>query len=33
VGPLDAAIPDLILPDGNGVDVCRAIRVGYRFAD
>jgi two-component system KDP operon response regulator KdpE len=24
--PLDAAILDLILPDGNGVDVCRSIR-------
>ncbi|HEY7455304.1 MAG TPA: response regulator transcription factor [Thermoleophilaceae bacterium] len=26
VGPVDAAILDLVLPDGNGVDVCRAIR-------
>jgi two-component system, OmpR family, KDP operon response regulator KdpE len=26
VGPVDAAILDLILPDGNGVDVCRSIR-------
>jgi two-component system KDP operon response regulator KdpE len=26
VGPVDAAIIDLILPDGNGVDVCRSIR-------
>jgi two-component system, OmpR family, KDP operon response regulator KdpE len=26
VRPLDAAIIDLILPDGNGVDICRSIR-------
>jgi two-component system KDP operon response regulator KdpE len=26
VGPVDAAILDLVLPDGNGVDVCRSIR-------
>jgi two-component system, OmpR family, KDP operon response regulator KdpE len=26
VGPLDAAILDLVLPDGDGVDVCRSIR-------
>ena len=26
VRPPDAAILDLILPDGNGVDVCRSIR-------
>ena len=26
VGPVDAAIIDLVLPDGDGVDVCRSIR-------
>jgi two-component system KDP operon response regulator KdpE len=26
VGPVDAAILDLVLPDGDGVDVCRSIR-------
>jgi two-component system, OmpR family, KDP operon response regulator KdpE len=26
VGPVDAAILDLVLPDGNGVEVCRSIR-------
>ena len=26
IRPPDAAILDLILPDGNGVDVCRSIR-------
>jgi two-component system, OmpR family, KDP operon response regulator KdpE len=26
VGPQDAAIIDLVLPDGDGVDVCRSIR-------
>jgi two-component system, OmpR family, KDP operon response regulator KdpE len=26
LGPVDAAILDLVLPDGNGVDVCRSIR-------
>jgi two-component system, OmpR family, KDP operon response regulator KdpE len=26
VGPLDAAIIDLVLPDGDGVEVCRSIR-------
>ncbi len=26
VRPPDAAILDLILPDGNGVDICRSIR-------
>jgi two-component system, OmpR family, KDP operon response regulator KdpE len=26
IGPVDAAIIDLVLPDGDGVDVCRSIR-------
>jgi two-component system KDP operon response regulator KdpE len=26
VGPVDAAIIDLVLPDGDGVEVCRSIR-------
>jgi two-component system, OmpR family, KDP operon response regulator KdpE len=26
VGPVDAAIVDLVLPDGDGIEVCRSIR-------
>jgi two-component system, OmpR family, KDP operon response regulator KdpE len=26
VGPVDAAIIDLVLPDGDGIEVCRSIR-------